>query len=182
MTAFDLSMLSGELNNEQYFSNDNQLSEKLRPVSLSILKDYLFGYDEYTNLSGSKIDKEQHIDYILTKGHLLFKIQEKIRRYTKWLKHKDFTMEMENGDGKPGEWHNLKAQLYLYAWSNTLENDLVDWMVINIDQLKRLDISKYQVQTNDLHGKAKFVSIPLKDIKYCIIDHSKGLWIPAIEK
>ena len=121
------------------------------------------------------LDKEFGIDSILhlESGQWL-SIQEKYRDYP-FHKFHDFTQEIKNGDGSPGEWEKLGAQLYFYGWGNPDKSAFVEWFLISIPHYKLIIernggiLKAGKQQQNQRDGRAKFVGIPFNMIKPAIL-------------
>lgn len=113
------------------------------------------------------LDRELHIDVLLiTTDEIPITIQEKVRREN-YLNFNDFTLEYHsNIETKvKGEYFNLHADYYSYAWVNNQRTKILRHYVFNIPTFKRAFSNgffdgKYEAQINDWHSKASFIAIP----------------------
>ena len=155
-----------------------QVQEPLKPAALRIYKS-IFPSCKIEDLraEGVKVhvlDQEFGIDSLIhLESGQWFSIQEKYRHYPKWKWH-DFTQEVENGDGTPGEWQKLGAQFYFYGWGDPQTKSFMEWFILNIPEYKLIiercgGIYKSgKIQQNKLHGRAKFVGVPYLTIRPAI--------------
>jgi len=157
-----------------------RFQQLLKPAALRIYRS-IFPGCEVVDLreNGAKVhilDKEFGIDSLinLPTGQWV-SIQEKYRDYKNLILYGDFTQEYMNGDGTPGEWFKLGAQLYFYGWANEHNTDFAKWILIDISKYKILvemagGLDKIgSFHKNSKYGRATFYSIPLDMIKEAII-------------
>lgn len=150
----------------------------LKPAAVRIYKSIFRGCKiEDLREEGVKVhvlDKEFGVDSLLhLKSGQWFSIQEKYRDYKKYNFH-DFTQEIENGDGTPGEWEKLGAQIYFYGWGSFDKKVFLEWMILDIAKYKLIverlgGIKKAGVvRKNFLHGSSKFCCVPFQTIRPAI--------------
>ena len=105
--------------------------------------------------------------------------QQKCRRYSYFLRYRDFTQEFMNAAGtiyeSRGEWFHLASQIYFYGWANQAENGLVAWLLLDVVKYKMLveqagGLDKVgTLQKNRVHGSASFYSIPMSVLRPAFI-------------
>jgi len=161
-----------------------KFQEKMKPAAARIYKS-IFPNCRVEDLrsDGFKVhvlDQEFAIDSLLhLDGGQWFSIQEKYRDYPKWGFH-DFTQELKNGDGTPGEWSKLGAQLYFYGWCDPSKSVFLEWFIMDVVKYKIL-IERGggiyhvgNVRQNKQHGSATFAGVPYEIIKPAILYSGSG--------
>lgn len=109
------------------------------------------------------------LEIILPTGCLLT-AQEKFRDH-RFLGYMDFTQEVVNGDGTPGEWARLQADFYLYGWCNPGGKRLEKWALINVVEYKLIVAhagglaALGELHTNRQFGGASFYAIPITKLE-----------------
>lgn len=127
------------------------------------------------------LDKEFGIDSLIhLESGQWFSIQEKYRDYPKY-DHHDFTQEIENGNGTPGEWYSLASQLYFYGWGDPRKNIFMEWFILDVAQYKLIVERKGGIEKcgkkkqNQEHGSSWFVPVHFETIFPAIIYFGNGM-------
>lgn len=111
-----------------------------------------------SKLSTYKEDTNESFDLIYSLKGLCVSVR--IRKYTYFIQHKDFTIRSRSRKGDYCELDKLvdgKSDWYFYGWENKDRTDLIGWILIDINDIR-----------HDLLKRKKRNAIPNVDGTYFI--------------
>ena len=150
----------------QEWNDDLSFSISMNPLIDEVYK-FMFPVESITRLTRENhphiLDKEFHIDTIITlKNKMIITAQEKIRR-SKYLQYQDFTLEYKsNNQDVDGEFMKLCTDIYFYGYGDS-ENGLSCVYVFKPIDVKYAIVNeklKGKLMQNQYHSTANFYAYP----------------------